>query len=140
MSKLAIVLPLVAIFLIGCPTEDITDSNDRDRDPPDQGQDPAAALKELCPVNCDLIEQCYGLAQDETLADCVAQCIEWRTEDLDRMNDTCDELMIDLLECQYYLSCADYDDYHNYGQEIDDPCGPEFEEYHFTNDCMGGAV
>jgi hypothetical protein len=138
MSKLKFVLPLIAIFVVGCPDDEQNDVGE-DQGYRDPGQDPNASLEELCPINCDLVEQCYGLEPGETLADCIAQCIEWRTEDLDRMGDTCDGLLIELLECQYRLSCDDYDHYHQIGQEIGDPCGPEFEAYHFTENCMGGA-
>ena len=129
MSKLKFIVPVVALLLVACPDDESLNGDSGDQ--PD--------LAELCAVNCDTIELCYGLQSGETLDDCIDQCVEWRQEDLDRMGTTCDALLFELLECQYNLSCDDYIEYHEEGPGPDHPCVEKFEEYHFTEDCMSGA-
>jgi hypothetical protein len=132
MSKFQLMSPVLALFFIACPELESSDEGPGNADT-------GASLRELCGVNCDTIDSCYGLGVDEAKEDCIDQCVEWRQEDLDRMDSTCDEILMELLECQYNLSCDDYVEYHEEGPGSNHPCIEVFNEYHVTEDCMSGS-
>ncbi len=110
--------------------------------PPSGGDDDDAtagrSFDDLCPINCTQQEQCYGL-QNQTMQECVDQCITWRTDDLDRMGDVCDELLFDLRECEYALSCADWDVFLEGTWNDGEPCAAEAQRFHIEEDCMAGS-
>jgi hypothetical protein len=127
-SLSAAALGIFAVALVACPLSSGDDDDAAE----------TRSFEELCPINCEQQELCYGL-QGLTMQECIDQCIDWRTEDLDRMGDTCDGLLFDLRECEYALSCEDWEIFLDGPGNEGDPCADEMQAFHFDNDCMGGA-
>jgi hypothetical protein len=118
---------LAALALAACPS---TNNNNRGLE--------TRSFEEMCPTLCDNQEDCYGL-QGQTMQECVDECVGWRNDDLERMGDTCDTLLFDLRECEYALSCADWDIFLEGGFNDGEPCAAEAQAFHLENDCMSGA-
>ena len=127
-SLSAALVGLLAVALAACPLGDDDDD--------DAGE--TRSFEELCPINCAQQEECHGL-QGLTMQECIDQCIGWRTDDLDRMGDTCDELLFDLRECEYALSCDDWAIFLEGAANEGEPCAEEFQAFHIEHDCMAGA-